>query len=198
MSLDHDYLARRGLKENETILILGAYDGDFIKKYKKEIIEKNIFVINIEPDYRTYIECLEYINKYLPLNAVALNMIISDYTGRTMFDLMNYTQLSTMRGVESVMPCDVVHSNQLLSMSLDDFLSLYSVDCIFADIEGSELEVFIYSKKVFDVKYIAIASYHIRDGEPTYKKLLEKFPDAIVLEDHEKWDSAVLYYTKRG
>lgn len=196
--IDHDYLALRPMKENDVILIIGAYDGDFMRQYKDEIIDKNVFIINIEPDYRTFKSCLEYANKNLPLNAVVLNIVLSDTTGKKIFDYKNYTQLSCIRGIESVMPCDTVKSVVVLSLTLDQLLNLFPVNCIFADIEGAELEVFIPSKKVLDIDYVSIASYHIRDGKPTYLKLLDKFPTSRVLDQHEKWDSAVLYYKKGG
>lgn len=173
--MDHNYLKYRELKNNDIILILGAYDGDFIREKKDEIIEKNVFVINIEPDIRLCRKMMEFIQKEIPLNATALNMAVSDKTGVSIFKNCNNHLTSGLKDIPSIWPEDTEFETKILMVKLDDLISMYNINCIFCDIEGAELEVFGESFLFTEIDYIAIASYHLRDGVKTYINLSSYF-----------------------
>jgi FkbM family methyltransferase len=197
MSIDHDYLAKRELKENDCILILGAYDGDFVKEYHEELKVKNCKVINVEPDYRNVYKCKEIDNQYGV--SETYQVVLYKYNGTIEFKLRKNWLLSGVSDIPPIMPSETEEIEMLKCYTLDTFLSKHKdINVIFADIEGAELEVFLPSEKVFQMDYVAIASYHVRNNEPTYKELLKKFKGAVVLEDLEQWDSAVLYWRKEN
>ena len=81
------------------------------------------------------------------------------------------------------------HGDVVLTVTLDYLLSMIPVNCVFADIEGAELEVFESSKLIHDVDYFAIAAYHIRPetGEKTFFRLTKYFKDAK-LDEAEGWE----------
>jgi FkbM family methyltransferase len=201
MQLDHDYLLYRKIQENDFIVILGAYDGDFVQEYYEELKRKKAFVLHIEPDSRTYNKCLKIDKKYGVSDS--LNAAVYDYTGIVEFAERENFLLSGPMEIDPIMPSDTVNFKEIQSFSLDDLLDLYpQTTCIFCDIEGAELEVFLNSKKVFNIPYVSIASYHIRNEEPTVIKLqkyFEEYPNNIkIFHDSERWDSTVLFYKKDG
>lgn len=166
--MDHNYLKYRELKPNDTILILGAYDGDFIREKKDEILQKNVFVINIEPDIRLCRIMMEFILKEMPVNATALNIALSNRTGISIFQNCHNTLISRLEDIPASWPKDTEFETRILTMNLDTVIGLYEPNCIFCDIEGAELEVFGDSTDFRDVEYIAIAAYHIRNCLKTY------------------------------
>lgn len=173
--MDHDYLKYRELKQDDVLLILGAYDGDFMREKKDEILDKNIYVINIEPDYRTFKICYDFIQKNLPLNATVLPVAVWKESGIISFSNSTVELASSITGIDGI--CPVLNQSKILGMSLDDILTMYKVTCVFADIEGAELDVFL-STEYFTFRYVdyyAIASYHKRNGEPTWIKLSSYF-----------------------
>ena len=167
--MDHNYLKYRELKPNDTVLILGAYDGDFIREKKDEIIEKNVFVINIEPDIRLCKDMMEFIQSEMPLNATALNIAVSDRTGTAVFENKQNTLISGLKDIPSMYWTDkALFETKILTIALDYLIDLYDPNCIFCDIEGAELEVFGDSTSFYNVEYIAIAAYHIRNNMKTF------------------------------
>jgi FkbM family methyltransferase len=173
--MDHNYTKYRELKTNDTVLILGAYDGDFIREKKYEILEKNIFVINIEPDIRLCQIGMNFILKEMPLNATFLNIAVSNKTGISVFKNCKNTLISSLADINRSWPEDTEFETRILTLKLDDLINMYNPDCIFCDIEGAELEVFGDSEYFVDVDYIAIAAYHIRNGFPTFVPLRSYF-----------------------
>jgi len=179
--MDHNYLKYRELKPNDTVLILGAYDGDFIREKKDEIIEKNVFVINVEPDIRLCKDMMEFILKEMPLNATALNIAVSDRTGTAVFENKQNTFISGLKDIPFMYWTDkALFETKILTIALDDLIKLYDPTCIFCDIEGAEIEAFTNSAYFAFIPYIAIAAYHIRDGVKTFVRLSEYFSKKIL------------------
>lgn len=203
--MDHDYLKYRSLKKDDIVLILGAYDGDFMREKKDEIVEKNVFVINIEPDTRLFRKCFDFVVSELPNNAVVLNMAVYNVNSIVQFHQKHFHQLSTLKHVQTQWHDITELETNVLTITLDALISLYRINCIFCDIEGAELEVFSDSQFMSEVDYIAIAAYHKRDGIETYHTLKEKFDNNIFLDmkkiiidvDDSKPDGTLLYIMER-
>lgn len=196
--MDHDYTKYRELKPDDTVLILGAYDGDFIRERKDEILEKNVFVICIEPDIRLCQQGMEFVRKEMPVNATFLNMAVSNKTGISFFQNCNNHLISSLADIPRSWPEDTAFETRIATIKLDDIINMYNPDCIFCDIEGAELEVFKDSFYFNQVEYIAIAAYHIRDGEKTYIPLFAYFerhliPGLNVIIDAGNNNQEVLY-----
>lgn len=193
--MDHDYHKFRGLHQNDIILVLGAFYGDYIREYKTKIIDKNVFVINVEPHKMMAAECSRWIADNMPGNAVCLNLAVFDKTGINDFDNKDVEGISSISIINNQFHRPVMYKDRVLTVPLDYLLSIVPVNCIFCDIEGAEIEVFENSKLVDYVDYIAIAAYHVRDDidGPTHKRLLKRFPGAIVDPPEEE---AVLYWGK--
>lgn len=194
--MEHNYLKYRPLKQNDVILILGACLGEFMQEYKQEILDKNIYVINIEPNIELCAKMLLWIKDNLPLNATALNVAVSSKNEITKFRNNNNFLTSHLEKTESQFQNESGYDSKILVMTLDDIIDNYDIDCIFCDIEGSEIKAFKYYEYINI--YLAIASYHIVKGEPTYKKLKSNFEKYgarpnIIIDNPDEWSKTMLY-----
>jgi len=205
--MDHDYLKYKSLEENSIIVILGAYNGDFMREYKDEILAKNIFVVNVEPDIRSYIDCAKFIYDFLPKNAVALPFVIGSYNGIVDFNNANHGMLSTVPSVSTQWKYETINQTKVVSITLKELMricDITKIDYLFCDIEGAELSQFtegLCYSDYKDIEYIAIASYHLVNGEQTYVKLNQYFSHEVFKShfdihldiDDTRNDGTVLY-----
>ena len=186
--MDHDYLKYRPLQPGDVVLVLGAFWGDFMMEYRDEILSKGVYVINVEPHQVNAMECSRWIHHNMPSNAVCLNLAVFDRCGLNVFSNKDVEGTSSIASINNQYDRPVSSCNAVLTVTLDYLLSIIPVNCVFADIEGAELEVFENSKLIHDVDYFAIAAYHVRPetGEKTFFRLTKYFKDAIV--DQVEWE----------
>jgi FkbM family methyltransferase len=195
--MDHDYLKYRPLQHGDCVLVLGAFWGDFIREYKDDIINKGVYVINVEPHQYMSIECSKWIHDNMPSNAVCLNLAVFDRCGLNVFSNKDVEGTSSISSVNNQFNRPVESTNAVLTVTLDYLLSMIPVNCVFTDIEGAELEVFENSKLIHDVDYFAIAAYHVRPetGEKTFFRLTKYFKNAK-LDEAGGWE--MIYGGKHG
>jgi FkbM family methyltransferase len=177
--LDHNYLYYKGLEENDVVLILGATHGDFIREYKNEILQKNVFVINVEPTLEGIASLATYIKSNMPENACVLSCALSNYSTIEPMEIRGNLITSTLENrpeTNERWPMPLLYKTKVPVFTLDEVIMMADkVDKIFCDIEGSELEVFGYSNLIKDVPYLAIAAYHLRNNQETHNDLVSMF-----------------------
>lgn len=170
---DHNYLYFDDIQDNDVILILGATKGDFMRETVHKILEKRAFIINVEPTLEGIESLSSFIKRYLPNNATILSCAVSDYIGSSNMEIRDNLITSTLSErpeTNQRWPMKLMYNYTVPVLDLDTILNMFpSVTKIFCDIEGSELEVFGGSKLLEKVPYIAVASYHLRDGVPTHE-----------------------------
>lgn len=171
MPLDHNYLYYAPLKENDVVVILGATHGDFVREYKNEILAKNITVINVEPTLEGVLHLSNYIKQNMPENACVVSCAIADIPTTLSMDIRDNLITSTLENrpeTNERWPMKLLYKQKTLVLTLDNILeAVGKVDKLFMDIEGSEIEVLLPSEKILTVPYVAVAAYHIRNGQPT-------------------------------
>lgn len=172
--LDHNYLYYRPLEQNDVVLILGATHGDFIREYKNEIIQKNVFVINVEPTLEGIISLSSYIKSNMPENACVLSCALADRPQIMSMDIRDNLITSTLENrpeTNERWPMRLLYRQKVPVLTLDEIIRManFKVNKLFADIEGSELEVIGFSELVHEIPYISIAGYHVRNGIQTWE-----------------------------
>lgn len=178
--IDHNYLYFRPLEQNDVVLILGATHGDFIREYRNEILEKNVFVINVEPTLEGVFHLADYIKRNMPENACVLSCALADNPKIMSMDIRDNLITSTLEDrpeTNERWPMRLLYKQKVPVLNLDNIIDMagFKITKVFADIEGSELEVFMHSETLNTIPYIAIAAYHMRDGKPTHEKLTKHF-----------------------
>lgn len=151
----------------------GAYIGAFAV-YCAKVLGENGKVIAFEPDDNNFIRLLENIR----INNVGGRIIPIK---RGLWNLKARLALGQegSRGAKLIFDKEITRSQKLIKVnSLDQELyglKIKKVDFIKFDIEGAEIEA-LEGSKITLIKnkcLIAIASYHIRNGNQTYKKCEE-------------------------
>lgn len=206
--LDHNYLYFKPLEQNDVVVILGATHGDFIREYKNEILQKNIFVVNVEPTLEGVFHLSDYIKRNMPENACVLSFALSNKPSVTCMDIRDNLITSTLETrpeTNERWPMRLLYKQKTPVLHINSILQMldYKVDKIFADIEGSELEVLKPSQLACDVPYISIAAYHVRDGKQTWELLKPQFEEegySITITDNcsRNKGEVVLFAMKEG
>lgn len=189
---DHNYTYYSELQPNDVVLVLGATKGDFMKERLHEIRQKNVFVINVEPTLEGIHELSTFIKQHLPENACVVSAAVSDFTGITTMDIRDNLITSTLESrpeTNERWPMQLLYKTKVPTVTLDCLLLMFpKIDKVFCDIEGSEIEVFNnlrFTENATRIPYFAIAAYHLRDGEETWKRLSEMFPGYEIKVDGE-------------
>lgn len=176
--MDHDYLKHYTPDEGDTLLVLGATDGDFLVRYKELILQKNLTIICVEPAIKPLLHlCLTVISEQLTNNVVILSAATSNETGISRFENTSRYSLSSLQGLSTLaneQGVKVESISKVITFCLDDLLQVFpQIDFICCDIEGAELETF-YSSALLGAlgPRLAIAAYHLRGNEETHKTLI--------------------------
>ncbi len=141
--------------------------------YAAKIVGERGRVIAFEPDKNNYDILLKNIYLNDLRNVIPLNRGLWSESTTLRFKSSNGENSSLF--FEDDQSCDIIEVDVV---SLDDELSALKIrklDFIKMDIEGAELEAIKGAKEILKNNRVnlAIASYHIIDGEPTYFKLRE-------------------------
>ena len=187
--MDHNYTYYSPLQQNDVVLILGATHGDFIRERRQEILDRNVFVVNVEPTLEGTQSLSEYIKHNLPYNAAVLSCALSDVPGILTLDVRSNLITSALEQRPETnlrWPRPLLYKTRVLTLCFDGVVkAIGKVDKVFCDIEGSELEVFGTSKLIDTIPYFAIAAYHMRDGVPTHETMRPMFPNHRIIVDGE-------------
>jgi FkbM family methyltransferase len=197
MDLFLDYFEFYEPKAGDIIIDGGACFGVFAL-YAAQFIGEKGRVIAFEPDRHNYDKLLKNIELNSLNNVTVINkglwseegqMEIFEHPGGFASSLFPYDSL-----VKNDLKCSVTSIDAILGQ-----LSIRKVDFIKMDIEGAELEAIKGAErtlKTFPVN-LAIASYHVLDGETTSVKL-EKLLATVGYEsytDHKL--QYIITYSKR-
>ena len=164
------YLNKYRVNEGDVVVDAGAFVGAFAI-YAAKIVGERGKVIAFEPDKVNYSMLLRNIHLNKLSNIIPLNKGLWSVSTTLKFRSSNGENSSlffTDNQCCNLTEIDVV--------SLDDELRALNIgrlDFIKMDIEGAEIEAIKGAKEVLGKNEVnlAIASYHIIDGEPTHIKL---------------------------
>ena len=165
--LHHNYERFFTVEIGDTVIDVGAHRGTFTLPAS----EKAGLIIAIEPSS----ENAEYLRNRNKENVVVIqkavwNENISKELCLTLRDDM-YNLIS--QGCKTHEPIEAETLDDIISS-----LEINHIDFIKMDIEGAELEALEGMKYTLSITdKIAIASYHIRDGEPTYNRVMSILRD---------------------
>jgi FkbM family methyltransferase len=177
---DHNYLYFSKIEEGDRILVLGAAGGDFIQENYREVIEKGALVFCVEPVFDNLQHLISVCKTLAPQNTVVLSCGVSDTHRVEKMEVRDNLITSTLESrfeTNQRWPMPLLYKMNAPIVTLDTILSIAGrIDKVFCDIEGSELEVFSTSKRISEIPYFAIASYHLRDGRRTAEQLTRYFP----------------------
>lgn len=204
---DHNYLKYYSLKKEDVILDLGASLGEFENDNLSLLKEKNCKIICVEPT----LWCLDKLANYMSENfALDKFIILSLGTSKEntclSFENTSSHVLNCISSLDSTKnKYDVTSKvSKVPVISLDTLLDITGeIDFCKCDIEGGEIDTFLYSKNIRKIKNLAIASYHVVNGEETYIKLksfFEKNGFEVKYEKEKYLDfepQSMLYCTKK-
>lgn len=163
------YLRKYTIKKGDIVVDCGAYQGSF-SILASQLVGENGLVIAFEPDPTNYNELLINLKLNNISNVICVNKGL--WNKNTVLNFKNEDRGSSLiiegDETDSLITVPVVSLDQ----ELND-LGVTKVDFIKADVEGSEIELIKGSEKTLLNNHVnlAIASYHILDGEKTYINL---------------------------
>ena len=193
------YLRRYIPKKNDVVIEAGAYKGNFTILLSR-LVGKNGKIISMEPNSLIF-KILERRIKKLGLKNVVLlnkglwnkNKYIEFYEGKqsdkdfgVLFE-KNIHNKKTKYRIECI-TIDVIVKKYKLNR----------VNSIIMDIEGAEIEAIkgaFQTLKKFQVN-LAVASYHIRDGNKTYKELEKIFRELNYYTETSNYTHLTTYASK--
>jgi len=186
--LDHDYLKYYKIEKDGVILDLGATSGEFSLENERQLIENNCTVINVEPSLWVISKLISVIEK-IP-NSVLITSATGKENSIQEFSITSAHILNCLKSHNeniSIWGGREVKTELVSVLALDTILNMFpEVDFLKCDIEGGEIDTFLSSKCIRKVKNLAIASYHIVNGEETYLTLRPFFEKNGYKVIHEK------------
>lgn len=166
--IEEGYLRYYSPKKGDVVLDAGAYPGD-LALYLSSLVGSSGKIISLEPDLENYNKMVKNLELNKIKNVILLNKGLWKKDDLLTLSSKDYGSSFKEGGKDKV---EVVSIDSLMEKQ-----KLKKIDFIKMDIEGAEIEAIIGAKNTLD-KYspkIAIASYHIRDGEKTALKLERMF-----------------------
>lgn len=166
------YLRNYEIKEGNCIIDGGAYIGAF-SIYIAKLLENNIKIIAFEPDKFNFDKLLKNIELNNIKNIIAINKGIWNKNEILKFDNRSNKGSIMVECANDEIKGEIMNYGFI---KLDDELeklNINKVDFIKMDVEGAEIEAIEGCENILKNNNVslAIASYHIRNGEETYKKL---------------------------
>lgn len=167
------YLAKYDLKKGDIVIDGGAFDG-FFTFYAAEIVGDEGKVIAFEPNQTHFKTLVKQKLKKKYDNVILINKGLWCEEG-----LFKLKTKSSGEYMEASFYFDKDNESKIMTVSVTSLdqelrkIRIEKVDYIKMDIEGAEIEAIKGAKNLLKNNNInlAIASYHIIDGEKTYIKL---------------------------
>ena len=161
-------------KTGDIIFDCGAYCG-VTTYYFSRLVGPTGKVYAFEPDEANYQVLLKNIEKHYLTNVIPIKKGLHSHTTTLSFNSTASANSMVARG-------DAPSNTSIEVVSLADAykqLNVAHLDFVKMDIEGAELEVIEGAQEFLKGKnvHFAIASYHLRDGEPTAKRLENMFTE---------------------
>lgn len=189
------YVAEYSLKEGDIVIDCGAHIGTFTL-YAAKIVGDSGMVFAFEPDSLNYQKLI----KNIDLNN--LNNIIAIRKG--LWGENTNLKFNELHSGYSSFFIDDLKRKSLIKVpvvSLDNELrkrGIKKVDFIKMDVEGAELEVIRGAKEILKKSQgnMAIASYHVIDGQETYVTL-EKMLSKLGYQTKTLFPEHLITFTKK-
>ena len=163
------YFKNYRLREGDIIIDAGAYEGEFTILASK-LVGRTGKIISIEPTNNGYYKLSKNIALNNLTNVIPLKIALWNKKGKL--------KISDEFGASHITNQDGEEIETETIDNLIDKLGLKRVDFLKADIEGAEIQMLEGAKRTLTnkiIKNFAIASYHIVNGEMTFKSLENTF-----------------------
>jgi len=175
------YQRKYRLKRGDVVIDCGAFHGDFTI-YAAKLVGEYGKVICFEPDAANF----ELLKRNIKLNNLKNVVLVQRgvWNENTTLKFWSHGADSALAESNNVDVYQQKIKNTLVEevkvVRLDDFLkkiNLKNVDFIKMDIEGAEIQALAGLKETISKNnvHFAIASYHVVNGEQTYKELERVF-----------------------
>jgi len=188
--LEHDYLKYWKMQDNSVIVDLGATFGDFGIHVRDDLIRTNSKMVNVEPmpfAVQQLSTLMQY-DKQVHYSLLAVG--VGAECGTEEFTECDASVLNHLSRIDQKFPNKEVGKFNIPIIDFPTLLDMVGgkIDFIKCDIEGAELEFFVNQKNnglLGRVGSMAIASYHVVDGEATWKTLMPYFHSLGLSVIHE-------------
>lgn len=172
------YLKNYEIKEGDYVVDAGAYIGTFAI-YVAKIVGDKGRVIAFEPDKSNFNKLLKNIKLNDVNNIIAINKGLWNKNETLKFDRRKSKSSMMVECMDNKTQGEVVDYK---FVKLDDELKkigINKIDFIKMDIEGAEIEAVKGCRDILNNNNVnlAIASYHIRNGKMTCKKIADILND---------------------
>ena len=161
------YRKGRKLKSGDCIIDLGAFPGDF-SIYAGKIVGDRGKVIAFEPGK----ENMKVLEDNIRLNGLGERVVIVNKGAWYREETLRFRESAQESHVDKVGGIEVIATD--LDSELKRLAVPYeSVSFVKVDIEGAELEALKGMTKLLEEgsPFLAIASYHVRDGKQTHEEV---------------------------
>ncbi len=151
------------VERGDIVIDVGASKGLFTNS----VVDRAELIVAIEPEPKN-IDYLVEITRDLP-NVIIVPLGLWNYKTELPLYLHTPGQHSLLNRGKSAMNIQVNTLDNIVSE-----LNLQRVDFIKMDIEGAELEALEGAEETLKkARKVVIAAYHVRNGEPTYNKVID-------------------------
>jgi FkbM family methyltransferase len=162
-------------QKGDVIIDCGAHIGNCTILFSR-LVGKDGLVIALEPLEDSFKILTRRINRLRKRNVIAIKKCVWNSSGSVLLKVVSNTI-----GCKVAMNPNEINTNnyaEIDCLKIDDLmdeLKLKRLDLIKMDIEGAEIEALRGAKNTL-INYnpcVAVASYHMRDNQPTYHKVEE-------------------------
>jgi len=173
---EHDYLKYYKPQQSDNIIDAGATFAEFGIEHRKVLKAHDIFVMHIEP----WPWAAEKIAQWLmhpeaPRGSVLTSGLWSE-PGIKVFNVCDAAVCNSLtdHAGSTYMKFPVRAQLSVPVVTLDQIIDMLggSIGLLKMDIEGGEQAAIEACTKIDRIRHLAIASYHIVDGNPTWKRLV--------------------------
>lgn len=188
------YLREYSFKEGDIVIDCGAYHGAFTLLASKMVGDTGK-VIAFEPDDQNFEKLLHNLKLNNIKNVIPINKGVWSDNKTLEFNNKNMASSSFFFD-------DEIKTIKVPVVSLDkeiNKLNIKKIDFIKADVEGAEIEMIKGSSEILTLNNVnlAIASYHVINGQKTYFDL-EKLLDSMNYSSNTDYKLHLTTYAKKS